>query len=500
MPTPLEEYLVFRRRLEEEGDADSPERAERDREIGRGLRHLTGHPILQLRAWLAAVGGAGSATGERPLSAFRLVSVILAVAGLAIGWGSAQLVFAYDGSRPINVVDVLAVFVVAQLLLLVLFVIVSLPATVAARLPGIGALADGVRHLSPGRLAPVIARILPHDLRDGLAGLVDAGPEEPQRLRLRKWLFAQLSQAFAIAFNLGAVLGGLYLVLFSDLAFGWSTTLELEASRFHALIQALASPWAQWLPAAAPSLELVETTRFFRFKEGGFPGAPSPLGTDVLTLGGWWPFLMAAIVVYGLGPRLLTWGFARWRVRAACHESILALPAARHVLEHMNAQLVETHGAPSPELSEGEGKVLARSRAVDETSADVIDWNGVFTDSEHARERLAQDLRIHALRYFSAGAGRSLDEDAETIARAAAGEAEVIVLVKAWEPPMLEFLDFLNDLRGALPAARSIGVLPVGATAADRLGVPSAGDLETWRSSVGALNDDRVAVAEVDRR
>src|SRR5204863_307845 len=51
---------------------------------------------------------------------------------------------------------------------------------------------------------------------------------------LEPWLLLGLTQAFGVAFNLGALFGCLRLIVFSDIAFSWSTTLlQLDPAHFH---------------------------------------------------------------------------------------------------------------------------------------------------------------------------------------------------------------------------------------------------------------------------
>ena len=53
--------------------------------------------------------------------------------------------------------------------------------------------------------------------------------------------------------TLTAVLTALALVVFTDLAFGWSTTLDLDAASLHRVVEALSTPWRELIPAARPS-------------------------------------------------------------------------------------------------------------------------------------------------------------------------------------------------------------------------------------------------------
>lgn len=120
------------------------------------------------------------------------------------------------------------------------------------------------------------------------------------------WLWLQL-QWFWLMFGLGLLLCLGFLLLFTDLAFAWSSTL-LNAEQLQQLISLLSRPWADIWPQAVPSAELIAQTQYARIDN-------RPLTSPEL-FGLWWPFLLASTLVYNLLPRLLwsLWlGFRYWR-------------------------------------------------------------------------------------------------------------------------------------------------------------------------------------------
>lgn len=109
----------------------------------------------------------------------------------------------------------------------------------------------------------------------------------------------------------GILLGYLALLLFTDLAFGWSSTLVNDAQQITAWSRVLATPWAWCWPAAVPSAELIEATRYTRI---------NPQMAQVHWAGEWWQFLLASLLVYNVLPRLLLSALAvfllRWHSRS----------------------------------------------------------------------------------------------------------------------------------------------------------------------------------------
>lgn len=125
-------------------------------------------------------------------------------------------------------------------------------------------------------------------------------PSARQRLQM-----LALLQRFWLLMGVGMFIGYWLLLLFTDLAFGWSSTLIDDRQTVLALTQAVAAPW-QWLwPAAVPDATLIESTRYVRI-------AP---GSNVAHAGNWWPFLMASLLCYNLLPRLLLRGLIALRLQ-----------------------------------------------------------------------------------------------------------------------------------------------------------------------------------------
>ncbi len=115
-------------------------------------------------------------------------------------------------------------------------------------------------------------------------------------------------QQLWLVLGAGLLLTYLALLVFTDLAFGWSSTLIARSEQIAGLLQGIAAPWAWVWPGATPTLELIDATRYLRID----PGAG-----ETQRAGDWWQFLLASLLVYNLLPRLLlaaviTLGL-RWR-------------------------------------------------------------------------------------------------------------------------------------------------------------------------------------------
>ena len=303
-----------------------------------------------------------------------------------------------------------------------------------------------------------------------------------------RWSVLALSQWMALVFNATAIATALALVVFTDLAFGWATTLDASAAGFHALTGLLATPWAGLLPAAVPDLALVESSRYFRLEQAA-------AGADELArLGAWWPFLLACMTVYGLLPRIATLALARWRLQRALARALADTPDLRDLLARMRTPVVATAAEdetphfdpPAPAAPEPPAPAGALPRP-----AAVLNWSNVPLADDRLAAAVAKQVGAVPSASLAAGGNRSLAEDRATI-DALADMASVALVCKAWEAPLLDLRDFLEDLRAARPRLEVL-VLPL-AMQGEQPGPPRAGDLEQWRHAVSALGDARMRV------
>ena len=470
---------------------DEDETWRRDRTIGQDLAGLRDNRVKQVRRWLHRVrDDEAPSAGRRTANALSMVSLILTLLGIILGWGAAMAIFYYDGRQPVNVVHVLALFVGLQLITLILFAITALPPRLLHGMPGAVAVQAGLGLMSPGRLEPVIARLLPTAYREVLSRFIGRShAHQTMYGRVQKWAISRFSQVFAVAFNLGAIAGALYLIVFSDLAFAWSTTLRVSPSGFHQVTRLLAMPWHGWMQTAEPAITLIETTRFFRLQEGILPGAAANTAIEPAELGRWWPFLIACMVAYGLLPRLGTLVFARWRFNTASRDAIAHTPGVAELCHRMNDELIETTAEqPEPEASTQDTKVSFRPAVAVARPTAVVNWAGIDLDDQTLTQRVAEQWKVSVTAVYRAGGISGVEEDDRVIEQLSDQEA-VVFVVKAWEPPLMEFSDFLAAARTAMGKGRPIIVLPI---CVDSRGLAAAGEpqqVNVWRRHLQRIGD-----------
>ncbi len=270
----------------------------------------------------------------------------------------------------------------------------------------------------------------------GMAGLWRALPFLPAawKRQLRRWRVAGEAfwwlfyggQWLAVGFSAGNLLALGLLLLFTDLHFVWRSTL-LDAGDLEPLLRFIATPWSFW-DAAQPSLELLARSRDSRIEDTAVP----------LPLGSWWPFLLVAQLCYALIPRLL-----------------LAFWASRHLGSRLQQRDQQSDPAG-----------VAENARLPQT---VDEW--------------PEESQWVDAAWLPAGVAQRLPQAPLPLQRLPDDEQQMVVVVRAWEPPMGELADRLRTRRGLL--------LPLD-WEHEQLRPPRAEHLDEWRRFAAELGPWRV--------
>jgi hypothetical protein len=393
--------------------------------------------IERLSYWLDHVDPDGLRLCHEVTAVVRRIGSLMVLIGLIAGWLGVLGAFYYDGTARVNVPAVAGALVGVPLVALVLSWVGAL--TGGGQLGSLFAgPAGNISRLGAGRIGSWLQRFFTGDGRRGIEHLFNA--PEPGYESVRRWMFVRWSHTAATAFFVAALVTAMTMVVFTDLAFGWSTTLDVQARSVHALAVAMASPWATFWPAAVPDADLVESSRFFRL------GAPRESTDAAVALGQWWMFLVATLVTYGLVPRVISLMIARLRVSSAVRSALTETTQARALLQRLKAPRVETARADStqelssaqPSGSGTESPVLLSTGSAGAGS--VVNWSAVpISDAS-----LAQLFGVSEIAH--AGSGLDLAREEVLVDSLVKLGGPVRVVVKAWEPPVLDLVDFLESI------------------------------------------------------
>lgn len=491
----LEDVIDLEVQLEADRALDANALRTRDRAIGLSTQAgaASTDRARQLRAWLDALRAADRGRtwpGELVARGARLLAAFLIVAGLIAGSGTARVLLHYDGVRPVNVLPVLGVLVLLQIgLLLLVLLSVSLAGAVpglARQLPLLGDVRTILRVLSGwlasrgrqagGSAAPWVASL--HRLR----------ARSRLHAKIELWWLTLIAQSFGIAFNVGALALLVVLPIVLKYSFCWSTTLSVGPDTLHRMTTVLSWPWSALVPQAVPSGSLIGATQFDILTRE-YAGGARPSSSA------WWPFLVAAVVGYGLLPRLLLATSAALQLRRALAALPLDTPEVEALLRRLSLPLVETRAqeppppAGSPVAS---GRVPAAQAATAPSACAVLAWRDLPLDREALDRWLHAQLGWSARQYGTAG-GADFEAERRAIEAAAATGLPLVVVAEAWEPPDKAVRRFLKALRAAAGPRTKLAVVLLGAASAQP-NAEVARDLQTWSAQLAALEDPYLSV------
>ena len=403
--------------------------------------------------------------GQVLTSIFKRVSGIALIIGFIAGIALAASLLHYDGTQPINVLVLLIVLILVPLLLFLFSLLIPIFSSNSL----ISSLNVGNQLFAfMKRKSPILQEFF------------SSSRSDRTRDTLLRWKLLLCSQQFGIALAVAALLTLLAKVSFSDLAFGWSTTLDFESSRLTPWIHALATPWSAWLPEAVPSHQLIEESRFYRLENG-----VRVLSAEALT--GWWKFIAMCLLVYGVGFRVLAAGFASINYKKATDALLMQHSEVTALLERFNAP-TKLHEAAPVVTADNKPEEDAQTEVVkfDHQSFDlIILWNRAQPfDKSLQHEKIIELTSEDALQLD----GSNLESFGKSLGKNPVEKIHIIT--KAWEPPLLEFHDLITKLRELFGSNTIISIQPI---AADQH-APDPVDVEIWRHSLEKLQDSKVYI------
>lgn len=463
-----------------------------------------------LRAWIDALPQR-TRLGKRLVQGQRLASWALILFGLSSGgglcsWLLLPLTISAAQKPQVQLVRFALVLIVPQLLLLALLLVGLLVSRWLPEPPWIRDLRDLLRALA-GAFERLVARGLDQAQRDRLAGAKSRlATRNRLYLPVERWVLMRMFQTFGVAFNVGALAVLIFRSTGGALAFGWSSTLDLQPEALLRITDVLTAPWGWALPSFVPDLALIRNTRATAWQ-------PSRLEGDT-----WWGVLSLVLLVYGLLPRLGTWALASWRLHRALCSVPIDTPDLERLLRRMRTPIVQTVPAPPqppiPQSSIPQSSIPQpshpREAKTDRASAApqaaklvsqdasqpavstpyaVVLWRDVPLDAHLLDRALA---RFHGAVSTTLEASHAAANVLQTLT--AQRDRVLIVCETDGGAPDSGLRRFLKKLRAQLPSERIIHVGLLNRIEEQRLIPPDAQTLALWRDRLALLEDPYLSV------
>jgi hypothetical protein len=430
-------------------------------------------------AFVDAVVPPAERHGEPVDRAVRRSALAMTVLGVLVGAFAAAATLAYSGQAPVNVFVFLGALILPQVALLLLLL------WAASRARG-GVLGGALAALARTRWFGGA-----HSAQLGAVGARLGLHADAER-----WVVFSLAQRTAVAFNAGALLTCLWLVAVTDLAFGWSTTLQVTPQAVQSACAAIATPWRWAWPEACPDAALVRASQWVRMP-GRFLGGES-LHEAVARSGRWWTFLVASLVVWGLLPRLLAWTYGAWRSRRALARVRLDDRRCTALFDRLiPATLWDRPDARDVGLPANERVGTAAApptAAVSRTSTWLLCWGRTARRSDDVSALVARQTGAPPHGVLPVG-GADLADDERAVRTLTGARAERVLLVAtAGSQPTKEIVTLLRDLRRGLGAHAHLAVALLGEAPQGELFAPDDDELAAWRVRLDREADPNLGV------
>ena len=198
-------------------------------------------------------------------------------------------------------------------------------------------------------------------------------------------------------------------------------------------------------------------------------------------LGEWWKFLVFSTLFYAIALRVLMFILSAVGLKKAIQRSFLTLDGSQKLLNDMNEPMITTSAREiESDFSSKNIDYTQIVRTFDASYDAVLGW---AIDREKLMP-LNDSMNVLTPNLFEVGGGNTLDEDNEIINKC---HGEVLFYVKAWEPPTMDFVDFLEML---LQKTDKVIVVPIGTEA--KVYSAKESEVNVWARKLFTLKSDKI--------
>jgi hypothetical protein len=444
----------------------------------------------------------------------RWFSWTLAVIGFFCGISLTFSLLAYKGTAPLNVAIYFGALVVSQIGLLVLLTLMApyyLRRRITLKRSIICSLISSLLVKITLKVKASALNKLPQAHLDSLKTTLGlAHRQKAVYGSLFFWPVFGMAQLFAVTFNIGILAATLVRVLGSDLAFGWQSTLQVSSQGVYEIVRLISLPWRWFIPSpiAHPTLAQIDGSKLV-LKDGIY----HLLTQDLVS---WWPFLLLAVLFYGLLPRIILLAASLWIRNLKLRQLSFDTVDCDKLMGRLMTPLITTQAPPQPssgseKLKMPAGNPLAHTPPWELEQAQPTDAivalvpedifarcsDDLLEDHIHIKlgpgYRLVQTTRIE-------GDWVSDSSILENLRRTPWEDdlPKVLILQEAWQPPIKEGLVYLKELRGRLGHKAKIIILLIGMPTSETIFTPvSDQNWSVWQQKITQLADPYLRLEKI---
>ena len=270
-----------------------------------------------------------------------------------------------------------------------------------------------------------------------------------------------LLQKTSVAYILGAFLWIILTITISDLAFAWSSTLNINANHIHSVTNTISLPWNSLFPNAVVDLDIIERSRYYRAY-----GTAIPDGSTAHDLGTWWAFLIMSIFTYSFLPRVISHTYYKFILQKTLKESVERSPEGQRLLDQMNRPRTSTKPISHPnDPNDPKSPDLILDENDSTTFSNVVFlWN--IKKEMISVNDLNNKISSGDTKLFTIGGINTPDDDKKIIDKSLKyissnfSFKQIFILVEYYESPNVDFLNILSVLRKLIDN-RLITIVPI---------------------------------------
>ena len=418
---------------------------EESRAFGLDMVDLKEKPIQALKSWIDKYSNRlkRPTINEKFNIYMEKINLLSTIFGFIFGIFTGIALLSYSGKEPVNVI-----YFMAMTILFPIFTM-SLSLFTMSRIKSKNTL---------------LMSIIPYFIKDKLPN-VDINPI------VRNWIILKRTQIISLFFSIGIFISFLSIIATQDIAFSWSSTLRIEPQSFYSFLHTISFLWRDIFPNAVPSLELINSSHYYRLGDNSLD--------NVDILGDWWQFLALSTLFYAIFLRIIVLIISHLGLNKAIEKSTFNL--GKPILMEMNEPLISTQS------DKIENNFVSQESEYSRIEEDLYDRYDSIQGWSFERDELivmSDSLNKKSKNYFSVGGANSFDDDERVLDKSS---GEILLFVKSWEPPMMEFIDYLEDLT---QKADKIIVYPIGLKEDEYK--PKDTNIGIWENKLSLYDDTKV--------
>ena len=245
-----------------------------------------------------------------------------------------------------------------------------------------------------------------------------------------------------------------------------------------------------------PSLELVESSRYFRLNAEYIQSPTHTTLPQAAVVGGWWKFLILSLIFYGLLPRIIIFSFAKLKLKNILSKLPLKSADFESLYDRLTRPLVETQSIrqddPVSEIALPDSKQTLNLK---NKYCTLIKW----ADLEMPENEFAQIINLRfgwkIKDKLTAGSldYQSSDTTTYKFIKDQKEQNPILILAESWEPPTA-IIHFLRQLRKMISNNRQIIIGLINSDSKQKKQPPLLSDLNSWKIEMAALSDPYLRV------